>query len=143
MYCTVDDIVADIGVYDLIQISNDTENATSIDEALVKSKIEDVGVYIDSYISSVIAIPTTNTSDLILLKMICVSLVVCDLFQRRLKLDYSESLSERRSKAIKDLERIRDGQIKMNSEIKLSESVSSVKVSQRTRQFTEDVLGQY
>lgn len=142
MYCTVNDIVADMGNYDVIQLSNDT-NSEEIDETIVLAKIADIGVYINSYISQVAVLPITDEDDLKLLKGICVSLVACDLFQRRLKLDYSESLSERRERATKDLERIRDGKMHLNSEITNSETVRSSKVSKRTRCFTEENMRRY
>lgn len=143
MYCTIDDIVADIGELELIQISNDTENAEVPDETLIEAKIAEIGVYIDSFISGVASLPISNETDLALIKRICVSLVVCDLYQRRLKLDYSDSLSERRNMAIADLEKIQKGKIMLQSTKTIDESKQPHLVSQRTRFFTAENLRGY
>lgn len=143
MYCTIDDIVADIGELELIQISNDTENAEVPDETLIEAKIAEIGVYIDSFISGVASLPISNETDLALIKRICVSLVVCDLYQRRLKLDYSDSLSERRKMAIADLEKIQKGKIMLQSTKTNDESKQPHLVSQRTRFFTAENLRGY
>jgi phage gp36-like protein len=143
MYCTKDDIVADIGERELIQISNDTENATSVDETIVEDKIAEIGVYIDSYLTESVTLPITDANDLLLIKKICVSLVVCDLYQRRLKLDYSDSLSERRKLAVADLEKIQNGKIVLASKKSVSDSSHYSRVSQRTKYFTDESLRGY
>lgn len=144
MYCTIDDIVADIGESTLIQVSYDTENATTVNEKLVNKYINDVSDYIDSYISSVFSLPITNLKDLAILKRICVAIVVCDLFQRRTQLDYSESLSERRKKADDDLIKIQKGIISFNSSKLASDNGSRhYKYSKKDRHFTNDILKDY
>lgn len=144
MYCTINDIVADIGEKTLISVSYDTNNASSVNEKLVENYINDVSDYIDSYISSVFNLPITNPKDLAILKRICVAIVVCDLYQRRTNLDYSESLSERRKKADDELIKIQKGIISFNSsKLAVDNGSRHYKYSKKTRHFSEETLKDY
>lgn len=115
MYCTVADIIADITAKTLMELTDDSDVPQIINQSLVEAKINEASKYIDSYLVERYPLPITDARDLQLLKNICVSLVVTELYRRRIGLDYSESLQRRRDEAIENLEKIQRGIIKLNS----------------------------
>lgn len=136
MYCTLDDIIADIGYDDLQQITDDHKTGV-VDEGIVQRKIEEVDNYINSYIREHYSLPITSPGGLSVLKKIAVSLVVCELYQRRLGLDYPETLSRRKQDAVADLGKIQKGIIN------LQENTTNVEkkylVSKRNRIFRSEL----
>lgn len=132
MYCTYEDIEADIGFNDLLQITDDNKVGV-IDEDLVQTKIQNVENYINSYIQEHYDLPITSAAGLSVLRKIAVALVVCDLYQRRLGLEYPESLVLRRQEAINDLMKIQKGII--NLQPNENKIVKKYLVSERTKVF--------
>jgi phage gp36-like protein len=136
MYCTFDDIVADIGYDDLQQITDDNNTGVA-DEGIVQKKIQDVEDYINSHIQEHYSLPITTSVGLSVLRKIAVSLVVCDLYQRRLGLEYPESLIHRRQEAISDLQKIQKGIINLQqNEAKIEKKYL---VSNRKRKFDSEL----
>ncbi len=132
MYCTYEDIEADIGFNDLLQITDDNKVGV-VDELLVQTKIQNVENYINSYIQEHYDLPITSAAGLSVLRKIAVALVVCDLYQRRLGLEYPESLVLRRQEAINDLMKIQKGIINLQpNEAKV---IKKYLVSERTKVF--------
>jgi phage gp36-like protein len=126
----------------LISLTDDSAQPSDLNNGIINNKIIEVGSYIDSYLTSRYPVPVTDANDLLKIKPICISLVVCDLYQRRLGLDYSDSLVSRRKLAIADLEKIQKGIIKLGSGS--AETRPSVhKVSDRTRFFTEESMSTF
>ncbi|ROL55652.1 DUF1320 domain-containing protein [Bacteroidetes/Chlorobi group bacterium Naka2016] len=115
MYCTVNDIVADITEKTLIELTDDSSVPENYNTGLIQAKIREASEYIDSYLVERYPLPIIDNSDLEILKGICVSLVVTELFRRRLGLDFSESLQRRRDEAIDNLDKIQRGIIKLRS----------------------------
>jgi len=140
MYCSVDDIIADISYETLAEISNDSIK-TIVDEDIVNAKITEISNYIDTYLSGMYSVPYTNEVGITVLNRIATSLVVCDLYQRRLGLDYPESLEVRRRLAISELEKIQRGVIKLPVEV--TTNTRHYKVSLRTAMFLGDNLSEY
>ena len=139
MYCTITDIADDITEVTLIELSDDL-NENSVNEDLVNAKIVEMSNYIDSYLAGSYSVPVQDNS---ITKGVCVSLVVCDLYQRRLGLDYSDSLVSRRSIAIKTLEKLRTGIMSLPIS-SVNEIVPSYyKVSSVSRKFTDEILDQF
>jgi phage gp36-like protein len=141
MYCTIENIIADISEATLIELTSDAvapaEKETN--EALVTSKIEEVSRMIDTYLTSRYPIPVVNTDDLLRLRPIAVSLVVCELYQRRIGLDYSESLQARRRDATAQLEKIQKGVIVLSAGTPDTRP-SFYRTNKRTRIFTDETF---
>lgn len=136
MYCNYDDIVADIGYDDLQQITDDNKTGV-VDEGIVRKKIQDVDDYINSHIQEHYSLPITTSGGLSVLRKIAVSLVVCDLYQRRLGLEYPESLIRRRQDAVADLMKVQKGIINLQqNEAKMEKKYL---VSNRTRKFNSEL----
>ena len=138
MYCTIQDIADDITELTLIELTDDNKE-NSVNEDIVNAKISANSIYIDSYIQSSYTLPI---ADNLILKNICISLVVCDLYQRRLGLDYSESLVNRRSVANKTLEKIQSGVITLVV-ISNEEQSSFYLTSKTNRHFSDDILDRF
>lgn len=136
MYCTYEDIEADIGFNDLLQITDDNKVGV-VDELLVQTKIQNVENYINSYIQEHYDLPITSAAGLSVLRKIAVALVVCDLYQRRLGLEYPESLILRRQEAINDLMKIQKGII--NLQANENKIVKKYLVSERTKVFNANL----
>ncbi len=120
MYCTINDIIADITEKTLVELTDDSPIPQNYNADLIQAKIREASEYIDSYLVERYPLPITDDSDLEILKGICVTLVVTDLFRRRLGLDFSESLQRRREEAIDNLSKIQRGIIKLRSGIQLN-----------------------
>lgn len=136
MYCTYDDIIADIGYDDLQQLTDDNKTGV-VDEGIVQEKIKDVDEYINSHIQEHYSLPITTPGGLRVLRKIAVSLVVCDLYQRRLGLEYPESLVKRRQDAVADLMKVQKGIINLQqNEPKMQKKYL---VSKRTRRFNSEL----
>ena len=114
-YCTINDIIDDIGFRAVLELTDDRDPPVEINQALVNKKIDEASTYIDSYIYERYPMPITNAEDLEILKRICVALVVTELYFRRLGLDYSDSLQARRKEALDNLDKIQKGIIKLKS----------------------------
>lgn len=142
MYCTISDIIAEITEAQLIRLTNDYDDAHSVNESMVESKIVEVSSYIDSAIRRHYVVPITDEDDLKFLKPICVDLVVCALFQRRFPIEYSDALSSRRKAAINEVEKIQRGTTQLVSGTSESKP-SYFKVSTRVRVFDDAMMERY
>lgn len=146
MYCDVNDIKTDISEETLIDLTNDSRGAGSntVDTTKVTAKIDEATEYINSYLFKRYPLPLSNTEDLKVLKGICVSLVVCELYQRRYPKDYFDNLSERRKLAVANLTKIQSGVMLLRTPTTANETKrpSSGSVSKRTRVFTDDMINQ-
>lgn len=142
MYCTVNDISDDVTAATLVELTDDAD-AGAVDTALVETKILEQSNIIDSFLRGRYALPITDANDLSQLKSICVSLTVCDLFQRRIGLDYPVSLSERRNAALKFLQQIQSGVMALNSGSGTSADSRFYKVNSKTKLFTNDDLAAF
>ncbi len=109
------DILDDIGVKTAIELTDDSDVPQILNDELILSKIDEMSRYIDGFLAERYTLPIANMDDLEILRNICVSLVVTELYRRRLGLDYSDSLQARRGEAIANLERIQRGIIKLKS----------------------------
>lgn len=140
MYCTVENIASDLSLKTLIELSNDYDGAETVNYELVEGVINDQSIYINSYLKGVYPLPIINSEDLVVLKSICISLVVCALYTKRIQLDYPDSLISRRKNAITDLEKIQKGIIKLHSIEQGVEKKSTRYISKRKQIFTDEVL---
>jgi len=137
-YCTLNDIIDDIGNRAVLELTDDRDPPVAINETLVNKKIDEASTYIDSYIFERYPMPITDTDDLALLKKICVALVVTELYFRRLGLDYSDSIQARRKEAMDNLDKIQKGIIKLKSGNTNSKPLF-YRVSQTIRSFGDEL----
>jgi phage gp36-like protein len=142
MYCTIEDIIADITEVQLIRLTNDFDDANSVDKGLAEKKITEVSSYIDGAIRQHYTVPITNEDDLRFLKPLCVDLVVCALYQRRFPLDYSDALANRRKAAISEIDKIQKGTTQLVSGTPDSKP-GYFRVSSRVRIFDDDMMERY
>lgn len=135
MYCTITDIIADITEKTLMELTDDSDVPQNYNQQLIEAKIEEASKYIDGYLVERYPLPITDAMDLEILRSICVSLVVTELYRRRIGLDYSESLQRRRDEAIDNLDKIQRGIIKLNTGTQKSKP-KYYRYTQRTKFFT-------
>ena len=141
MYCSIADIIADMSEETLRQITDDS-NSGEPDVSIINDKILEVSRLIDSYLAGRYTTPVTAAADILLLRPLAVSLTVCDLHQRRIGLDYSDSLSERRRNAMKQLEHIQRGIVKLASGSSAT-APAYYRTTRRNRVFDDDTLRGY
>lgn len=141
-YCSIQDVIDDVTEKVLIQITNDVDGAEEVNEEIVLTRIENASNYIDSYLTDHYSVPLTDEDEIKRIKPICISLTVCELYQRRIGLDYSESLVARRRMAIEDLIRYQKGLMKLskgNPETK----PGFYRVTKLTKLFPDEYLEDY
>ena len=143
MYCSVDDILADVTEQTAIRLTNDSDDQDGINEALLVDKIIEISRYIDTAIKSQYTVPIEDEGDLAFLKPIAVSLVVCSLYQRRFPLEYSDALSERRKQAMADIDKVQKGIIKLTESGTVATRPGYFMVSKRDRMFPDEDLSRY
>ena len=142
MYCILQDIIDDVTERTLIELTNDDDGGLDVNEDLVNAKIDEVCRYIDSNLSVSYTVPITNLDDIKIIRPIAITLVICDLFQRRLSLNYPPSLIQRKKDAMNDLMNIQKGLIQLNP-VNSPSKESCIRVSSRTQIFTDKVLNKY
>ncbi|MCX6146055.1 MAG: DUF1320 domain-containing protein [Candidatus Kapabacteria bacterium] len=137
MYSTVNDIIEDLTQILLIEMTDDSDTPTTVNETLVESKIAEADALINSFVKGVSTLPITDSNDLIVLKKISVSLTVCDLWRRRSQTDYPEAVALRYSEAMNLLKQISNGSIKLNTEVPITSSaVVGFSASKFERKFS-------
>ncbi len=142
MYCTIEDILADISETILIELTNDSSDVVGYDSDMVKNKIGSISQYMNAFLKGRYPLPISDEGDLEILKPIAVSLVVCELYQRRMQHEISDALVLRKNNALKDLKNIQSGIIKLDAG-STSTKPRHYKHTQRTRYFTDDMMEQY
>ena len=142
MYCTINDIIANITEDQLISITNDQDNANSVVESIVNDKISEISSYIDGAIRSSYTVPITDADDLKFLKPIATDLVVCALYQRRFILEPLDGMISRRKAAISEIEKIQKGITSLNSGTPETRP-GNIRVSSRTKLFDDDTLERF
>jgi phage gp36-like protein len=139
MYCTKQNIIDDMTLQTLLECTDDL-NENTVNDTIVDGIISMNTDVINGYIQANYTLPIEDNP---ILKMICISLCVCDLYQRRLGLDYSDSLTNRRNLALKMLDKIQSGVMTLTVAIDETPKQSSHLVSSRTQRFSSDVLDCY
>lgn len=81
MYCAVDDLITAIGEQTVVELSNDNEEATEIDDEVAGGHILKADNLIDGYLREKYALPLTTVSNII--KDISIDLAVYFLYTRR------------------------------------------------------------
>lgn len=143
MYCSIIDIKTDINDETrLIELTNASSGGgETVKDSIITAKIVAATDEINSYIPDVYTLPITNTADLSILKDICVSLVVCGLFQTKYQMDPPEGLIIRQKTALSKLDKIQKKVMKLHSPSTGGYiEQSGARVTPRTKIFTDDML---
>ncbi|MBI4835922.1 MAG: DUF1320 domain-containing protein [Candidatus Abawacabacteria bacterium] len=147
MYCTINDIINVIPECELIQLSNDDELATAVNEDVVNNAIEDAMSTINGYLMARYTLPLTEVPRL--LRRYAVELAVINIHARRFTQNMPESITEREKFVIAELGKIQKGVVTLNIET-LNDSVkvpdaSSVAINktEADRVFTKELLDRF
>ena len=119
MYSTISDLLNDISEKNLVQLVND-ENAEQVDLSNIESEpvkrilkaIEDADAEINGYVRSLYTVPLSGDIDPRVNKLSRI-IAKYNLFSRR-NMDVSEGIENQYKMAVKDLEKIQQGTIKLD-----------------------------
>jgi phage gp36-like protein len=112
-YCTLDDIKKSIPEANIVQLTDDTGTEV-IDQTNVDKAISVADSIIDGYMRGRYSIPLSTVPELI--KTIAIDIAIYKLYERRLKLEMPEAMMARYKNALKMLEQIQKGLIKLGIE---------------------------
>jgi len=112
MYCTLDDLKQAIPEINLIQLTNDAPDATTVDQTKIDGFITDSVELIDSNIRGQYTLPINPVPGII--KQIAVDITLYKIYSRRYELEMPETMAERFKQAMKLLEQIRKGDLKLS-----------------------------
>lgn len=143
MYCVINDIKTDINdETQLISLTNASSGGgKTVKDSIITAKIVAATDEINSYIPDVYTLPITNTADLSILKDICVSLVVCGLFQTKYQMEPPEGIIIRYKTALGKLDKIQKRVMKLHSPANGDYvKQKGASVTPRTKVFTDDML---
>lgn len=143
MYCSLADINNDINnETELIELTNANSigSGATVKTSIITEKIAQMTDKINSYLLDIYPLPIDNTTDLSVLKGICVSLVVCELYQTKYQMEPPEGLTIRRKNAISDLEKIQKRVMRLHTTSTSTTGSSEYRVSSRTKIFTDEML---
>lgn len=113
-YCTLEDIIAHIPEANLVQLTDDAGSGT-VDNSKVLEAIAYADQLIDGYLRGRYTVPLDPVPGLI--RKISVDLAVFHLYSRRFELEMPEPMMARYKNAIKVLEQIQKGLIKLGIEL--------------------------
>jgi phage gp36-like protein len=111
-YTTISNLINTVSQRVLIELSNDTDEPTTVNETVVNAVIEEQSAIIDGYATMRFNTPITNVSLLLALRNVCNTLTVMALFQRRREL--TEIEQEQRALALQTLIDLSNGKIFAN-----------------------------
>ena len=112
-YCTLNDIKDQIPEANIIQLTDD-EGLDEVNQERVDKAISVAGSVIDGYLRGRYSLPLENVPELI--KTIAIDIAVYKLYERRLELEMPETMVNRYKNAVKTLEQIQKGIIKLGIE---------------------------
>lgn len=112
-YCTLDDIKGQIPEANIIQLTDD-EGLGVVNQSRVDKAISVADSVIDGYLRGRYTLPLSTVPELI--KTIAIDITVYKLYERRLELEMPEAMSNRYKNAIKLLDQIQKGLVKLGIE---------------------------
>ncbi len=110
MYCRLEDIYNAKEIKYLLSTSNDIDNPSTADNAIIQALINNCSDFINDYIRVRYDLPLLNTHST--LKQVCIDLVVYELLKRKTIPNNDELFLYKN--AIDILEKIRSGKILLN-----------------------------
>lgn len=142
-YCTLDDIKDRIPEANIIQLTDDeglgAANQTRVDKAVTAADS-----VIDGYLRGRYSLPLSTVPELI--KTIAIDISVYKLYERRLELEMPEAMSSRYKNALKMLEQIQKGLIKLgieSAETGPGQGHYKTNITSDDRTFGKDVLEKF
>jgi phage gp36-like protein len=112
-YCTLDDIKGQIPEANIIQLTDD-EGLGVVNQSRVDKAISVADSIIDGYLRGRYTLPLSTVPELI--KTIAIDITVYKLYERGLELEMPEAMSNRYKNAIKLLDQIQKGLVKLGIE---------------------------
>lgn len=112
-YCTIEDIKGCIPESNIVQLTDD-EGLGIVNQARVDKAIAIADSIIDGYLRGRYTLPLSAVPEII--KTIAIDIAVYKLYERRLELEMPETMSARYKNAVKILEQIQKGLIKLGIE---------------------------
>jgi phage gp36-like protein len=112
-YCTFNDIKDQIPEANIIQLTDD-EGFGVVNQARVDKAISTADSIIDGYLRGRYSLPLSTVPELI--KTIAIDIAIFKLYERRLELEMPEAMMARYKNALKMLEQIQKGLIKLGIE---------------------------
>ncbi len=112
-YCTLDDLKDQIPETNIIQLTDD-EGLGVVNQSRVDKAITTADSVIDGYLRGRYTLPLSTVPELV--KTIAIDITVYKLYERRLELEMPEAMSNRYKNAIKLLDQIQKGLVKLGIE---------------------------
>jgi phage gp36-like protein len=137
LYCTVDDIVTELGQTTTAMLSNDAD-PESINSDLLESYLTARSEFIDGFLLGRYTLPLQNSHEII--KKVCVDLVVYDLYKRRGSIDDDSKLIKK--EAIEILANLQTGKITLDDG-DAEDRPRHVSYSEKTSLFSNELLDNY
>jgi len=131
MYCTLDDLKAQIPEQNLIDLTDD-EGTGQINQSRVDAAIQNATDIINGYVGGRYAVPFDPVPGLI--RTIAVDITLYKLYERRFETEMPETMTMRYKNALKLLEQIQKGMIMLG----VSASTGSESAVYRTNMASED-----
>lgn len=141
-YCTLADIVNQIPEANIIQLTDD-ERIGAVNQTRVNMAISTASSLIDGYLRGRYTLPLATVPELI--RTIAIDIVIYRLYERRLELNMPEAMSDRYKNAVKLLEQIQKGLIKLGIESKTGPGQGHYKTNKTSndRIFNKSRLNQF
>ena len=142
-YCTLADINDQIPETNIIQLTDD-EGLGRVNQTRVNKAIETAGGIIDGYLRGRYSLPLSTVP--VLIRTIAIDIAVYKLYERRLELEMPEAMSDRYKNAVKLLEQIQKGLIRLGIESPDTGPGQGYYKTNKTaegRIFNKDVLKQF
>jgi len=144
VYITIADLKKVVPEQDLIQLTDDSVPATTINTDNVDRAIADAGELMDGYLRERYSLPLSPVPGLI--GTLACDIAVYRLYARRSRLDPPEGVAERYRNALKLLEKIQDGKITLGAGSAVTPETSADMAAVSTpggRIFNRHTLGGY
>jgi phage gp36-like protein len=143
MYCTLDDIKANLPERRIVELTDDLNPSRSgtINEEIVSKAIEESSVLINSIIGGRYSLPFSDTPPV--LRSICADLSIHNLYGRRLDLEDNPGMRKKYDNAMKLLQMIADGSVSLGVPPNAESGNFSVRsmVAGGPAQFTMNSMG--
>ena len=142
MYCSLADLKTIEPEAQLVQLSNDTADATTVDQVNIGQAIVSGDGTIDSFLRGHVELPLAQPYPAIIVD-ISTELAVCNLYKRRFGSNMPESITDREKAAEKKLLMIADGTLLLTDKEKDEKTAANIKVATNPKMFPKNILDKY
>lgn len=142
MYCTLDDIKKAIPETNIIQLTDDAGTG-QIDTEKINDAISYAEQLINGYLRGRYTLPLDPVPELI--RHMATDLAIFHLYSRRFELEMPQSMMDKYKNAVKLLEQIQKGLIRIGAEVEASPGQGYYKSNRTTEDkvFTREILKQF